>query len=52
METGFSHLETVFAVFTVAWVGNLLWLIHISRQPKKQPKLERVPVRVKRNSSK
>ncbi len=52
MEAGFAHLETVFAVFTVAWIGILLWLLLISRQPKKQPKPERVPVRVKRNSSK
>ena len=52
MESGFAHLETVFTVFTVAWIGILLWLLHISRQPKKQPKLERVPVRIKRNSLK
>ena len=45
-------METVFAIFTVGFVGVILWLLHISRQPNKQPKSERVPVRIKRNSSK
>ncbi len=52
METGFAHLETGFAIFTVVFVGLLLWLLHISRQVKKQQKLDRVPLRVKHNSLK
>ena len=51
METGFAHMETGFAIFTVGFVGLLLWMLHMSRQAKKQQKLERVPVRIKRNSS-
>ncbi len=43
-------METGFAIFTLAVTGLLLGMIHMTRQAEQQLKLERVPVRIKRNS--
>ena len=43
-------METGFAIFTLAVTGLLLSMIHMTRQAEQQLKLERIPVRIKRNS--
>ena len=45
-------MEIGFAIFTLAVTGLLLGIIHMVRQAEQQLKLERVPVRIKRNSLK
>ena len=45
-------METGFAIFTLAVAGLILGMIHMTRQAEHQLKLERVPVRIKRNSLK
>ncbi len=43
-------METGFAIFTLAVMGLLLGMINMTRQAEHQLKLERVSVRIKRNS--
>ena len=45
-------METGFAIFTLAVIGLFVGMIQIYRTVEQQQKLERVPVRVKRDSSK
>ena len=45
-----SNIETGFAIFTLVVTGLLLRINQMTRQAEQKLKLERVPVRIKRNS--
>ena len=45
-------METGLAILTLALTVLILTKIHLARQAEQQQKLERVPVRIKRNSLK